>query len=194
MAMFDHLFLTIGNGYIWSKGELVPDYQDQNGQLDISLDEIKKQGFKKLAEEIPGKPYSEYTLGKWKYQIENVEKLVATNWLDPFEYLHFYGIHEGYSEITLLPDNITPSWFEAAKSFIRTYRMFLNSRYATAEHYWMSKALVQTELDKIPPIEKRFDEIEAHFLNVSNEEYLKIKHKREKRAKEIIEAVVNERK
>jgi len=191
MAVFDHLFLTIGNGFEWSGGELVDIFENPKRLDNVSVQEIQEEGLEKLAELTPGEPYSDYTIGQWEYQIQNVEKLVATL-VYPFEYDHFYGIHEEYSRITKLPDNITPDWFQAVKDFVCAYEVILNSKHQHAPYQLISKTEAQKELDKLLPIKKRIDEIEAKFLKMSNEEYAAHKQRQVEFSKKIIQEILDE--
>jgi len=184
MAVYDHLFLVIGGGFSWHKGELVGDGLDS--LPDMSVSEIQEAGLAKIRNEFEttGRPYSNYTLGLWKYRIENVLELLKENYY--LDYAGFYRIHPNYSNITTLPDDITADWFGAAKEFVNGYYQFLNSRDSNPRYYLADLVEIQGEFELLKPIKSRIQELEARFIGVSDEEYLKIKKKQEEHVKKII--------
>lgn len=194
MDAFDQLFLVIGNGYEWYKGEVSSRFnQDENNidvEADIPLEVMKEEALKKLIKQNQNGPYSKYTVGKWKYQVEHIEDLIAASMHSESTGKSFYGIHEGYSLITKLPDNITKDWFKAVKDFVYMYNYHLRCLLNAAPYRFINVEAVQKEIDKLELINKRIDELEAKFKGITYEEYLKLKQENDKQMMELIRDAV----
>lgn len=133
---YDHLFMTIGNGYEWINGELV--YEDNNRFFDSTEDAINNvvdDMFNMLTEKYNDEECklvwnSEYYINKTKRFIKtilHVDELIddlsvpilydETEGVFEWNKFRFYGLSK-YSKISNIPEDIKYDWLKAIKNFI----------------------------------------------------------------------------
>ena len=139
ICVYDHLFLTIGNGYVWQDGELV--YDDENSLCDTveeAIDNIKNYYFE-LVKEIHAihtkkdgtfdnivNSYIKETT-RYIHNILNIDDMLEDmsipNIYDPAlkegeeNKFKFYGLSK-YSAIANIPDDVHYDWIKAIKDFV----------------------------------------------------------------------------
>lgn len=139
ICVYDHLFLTIGNGYEWQDGELV--YDDENSLCDTvedAIDKIKNY-YLELVKEIHAvhikkdgtfdnivNRYIKETT-RYIHNILNIEDMLEDmsipNMYDPAlkegeeNKFEFYGLSK-YSAIANIPDDVHYDWIKAIKDFV----------------------------------------------------------------------------
>jgi hypothetical protein len=139
--VYDHLFLTIGNGYEWQDGKLV--YDDENSLCDnieeainrvfennisthnIILFDIKKCPEQKVIENVTIQCIK--SARKHIHTILNIENLLddlsIPDMYDPElgnregNKFKFYGLSK-YSAIANIPDDVHYDWIKAIKDFV----------------------------------------------------------------------------
>lgn len=139
ICVYDHLFLTIGNGYEWQDGELV--YDDENSlcnTVEEAIDKIKNYYFELVKEihsihtkkdgtfdNIVNRYIKETT--RYIHNILNIEDMLEDmsipNMYDPAlkegeeNKFKFYGLSK-YSAIANIPDDVHYDWIKAIKDFV----------------------------------------------------------------------------
>ena len=124
LSVYEHLFCVNGNGYMWSKGELI-SLKENSGDIERAiLKEIKCEyenllRFKPVNDTI----YKRVIESNRDRSIENIKLIFDTNnrltdFTIPYAEFQFAEINE-YSKILNLPSDITPDWLDAVKWMCR---------------------------------------------------------------------------
>lgn len=139
ICVYDHLFLTIGNGYEWQDSELV--YDDENSLCDTveeAINKIKDHYFELVKEihaihtkkdgtfdNIVNRYIKETT--RYIHNILNIEDMLEDmsipNMYDPAlkegeeNKFKFHGLSK-YSAIANIPDDVHYDWIKAIKDFV----------------------------------------------------------------------------
>ena len=126
--VYDHLFLTIGNGYEWKDGELV--YDDENS-LCNSTEEAIDRLFSDFVDDIetvshPGTDdvfrakfiNRKVTVNKkYIHNILHVEENLDVLTIPHSSSFEFYSLSK-YSAIANIPDDVHYDWIKAIKDFV----------------------------------------------------------------------------
>ena len=169
-AVADHLLLCIGNGYEWEDGCLVgmegndPDKRSVRTHIQRGLKKNQQAHYAKS-------PYRGYQACLFDFNIKNVELLIAEG-IDGRTYNSYYGLHEDYSCICKLPDNIQEDWLDFAEKFANEYLTVLTQN-PQVEKIQFGRQLVSVEKEVaiLLKVFKRIYEIRAARKGVSYEEY-----------------------
>ena len=136
LAVYDHLFYVIGNGYSWKNGELheigfksktkeqciqnvINDYNERLDNRIKELNEMKNDG------EIDEEAFNEFVeLRKAKYAkdieretyiVEHAKELAED--FTPYKGFIFYPLCEGYSKCSRIPNDIKSDWLEGINMY-----------------------------------------------------------------------------
>ena len=127
LSVYNHLFLTIGNGYRWENGELISDDDKENCSIEDGLealfnDELQYDFLEDYLEEFTD---SENIINYFKRR--NKEKLELVKIIVNYEKIINEKLHisneklyplSEYSKILNIPDDIKDDWKDAIKEFI----------------------------------------------------------------------------
>jgi hypothetical protein len=136
LAVYDHLFYVIGNGFSWKNGELheigfktktkeqciqdvMDDYNERLNNRIEELNEMKNDGvideeaFNKFVE-LHKARYAK-NIEKEIYVIEHAKELSEN--FTPYEGFIFYPFCEGYSECSRIPKDIQPDWLKGINMY-----------------------------------------------------------------------------
>ena len=152
-----------------------------------------QKGLKKNQKEHGAEsPYRGYQARLFDFNIKNVELLIKEG-LDRSRYHHYYGIHENYSCICEIPDDVQDDWLDFAEDFANTYFRVLTQK-PTTEYKEFSQQLihVEDELAKLQNIFKRVYTIRANRQGISFEEYKKKKIEQEMEFQQMIADILQE--
>ncbi len=178
LDVYDHLFLTIGNGYYWVNGELIePSNEKPNvisiedaidklfndeSRIDLTtdrmffyIDELNK-GEKVVKESL------QYDLKRYAQDVKtiiNAEKLVNQSLFEIEPIISLEGLEPKctlyplceYSDIMNIPDDIKPDWLEGIKELMD---YLLNSEFPSVIEY---RTKFENELNQVV---ERIKEIE----------------------------------
>ena len=128
LSVYNHLFLTIGNGYRWENGELISEDDKENCSIEDGLealfnDELQYDFLEDYLEAVTD---SERIINYFKRR--NKEKLELTKVIVNYEKIineklyisneeKLYPLCE-YSKILNIPDDIKDDWKDAIKEFL----------------------------------------------------------------------------
>jgi hypothetical protein len=178
LDVYDHLFLTIGNGYDWVNGELIEKYNEKpniisieeaidklfndESRIDLTTDrmffyigELKKG-------EIVVKESLQYDLKRYARDVKtiiNAEKAVNQSLFEIEPIISLDGLKpecilyplSKYSEIMNIPDNVKPDWLNGIKELMD---YLLNSEFPSVVEY---RTTYKNELNQVV---ERIKEIE----------------------------------
>ena len=178
LDVYDHLFLTIGNGYYWVNGELIDPYNkkvnimsiedaidnlfNDESRLDLTTDRM----FFYIGELNKGekvvKQSLQYDLKRYAQDVKtiiNAEKLVNQSLFEIEPITSLDGLEpkctlyplSKYSEIMNIPDDIKPDWLNGIKELME---YLLNSEFPSVVEY---RTTYKNELNQVV---ERIKEIE----------------------------------
>lgn len=136
LAVYNHLFYVIGNGYSWKNGELhrigfktktkeqciqaiIDDYAERLENRIKELTAMKNDGtiseeeFNKFIE--LRKAGYEKDVKQETYIVEHAKELAED--FTPYKGFVFYPFYEGYSECSRIPKDIKPDWLEGINKY-----------------------------------------------------------------------------
>lgn len=128
LSVYNHLFLTIGNGYRWENGELISEDDKENCSIEDGLEELfnNELQYRFLEDYLEITTDSERIINYFKRS--NKEKLELAKVILNYEkiineklYLtneeELYPLSK-YATILNIPDDIKEDWKDAIKEFI----------------------------------------------------------------------------
>ena len=128
LSVYNHLFLTIGNGYRWENGELISEDDEENCSIEDGLEALfnDKLQYDFLEDYLETATDSEDIINYFKRR--NKEKLKLVKIIVNYEkiineklYLadkeELYPLSK-YSKILNIPDDIKDDWKDAIKEFL----------------------------------------------------------------------------
>ena len=136
LAVYDHLFYVIGNGYNWKNGELyyigfktktkeqciqaiidhyTEQYNDRVKELTAMKDDkvISEEEFNKFIE-LRKARYAKDVESE-TYIVKHAKELAED--FTPYKGFIFYPFCEGYSECSRIPKDIKPDWLEGINMY-----------------------------------------------------------------------------
>ena len=128
LSVYNHLFLTIGNGYRWENGELISEDDEENCSIEDGLEALfnEELQYSFLESYLDGTPDSEDIIDYFKRR--NKEKLELTKVILNYENIineKLYITNEEelyplckYAKILNIPDDIKEDWKNAIKELI----------------------------------------------------------------------------
>lgn len=159
LQVYDHLFLTNGNGYDWENGELVEQYNktidvisiedaidnlfnDEN-RIDLTTDRMFFYIGELNKDEKVVKKSLQYDLKRYAQNVKtiiNAEKLVNQSLFEIEPIISLDGLKSEcflyplceYSEIMNIPDDIKPDWLNGIKELMD---YLLNSEFPSVVEY-----------------------------------------------------------
>lgn len=129
LDVFDHLFLTVGNGYEWVDGELVNKYKDKRNNFEGFIRDIF--WYYNLTKEL----HTAAGMSESKWDEEAAIKEMVEDLDKPF--LSFYCASKKYSRCFNVPEDVKQDWLEAIISFLETAVEMDNS-------YWIDERYAET--------------------------------------------------
>ena len=128
LSVYNHLFLTNGNGYRWENGELISEDDEENCSIEDGLEAL----FNDELQYVFLKDYLEITTDSERiinyFKRRNKEKLELTKIIVNHENIineKFYITNEEelyplckYAKILNIPDDIKDDWKDAIKEFL----------------------------------------------------------------------------
>ena len=179
LDVYDHLFLTIGNGYDWVNGELIDPYNkrlnilsiedaidnlfNNESRIDLTTDRMffyigeLNKGEKVVKESL------QYDLKRYAQDVKtiiNAEKLVNQNLFEIEPIISLDGLEpkctlyplSKYSAIMNIPDDIKPDWLNGIKELLE---YLLNSEFPSVVEY---RTTYKNELNQVA---ERIKELES---------------------------------
>ena len=170
LDVYDHLFLTIGNGYYWVNGELIDPYNkrlnilsiedgidnlfNNESRIDLTTDRMffyigeLNKGEKVVKESL------QYDLKRYAQDVKtiiNAEKLVNQNLFEIEPIISLDGLEpkctlyplSKYSAIMNIPDDIKPDWLNGIKELLE---YLLNSEFPSVVEY---RTTYKNELNQV---------------------------------------------
>ena len=170
LDVYDHLFLTIGNGYYWVNGELIEPYNkilnilsiedaidnlfNNESRIDLTTDRMffyigeLNKGEKVVKESL------QYDLKRYAQDVKtiiNAEKLVNQNLFEIEPIISLDGLEpkctlyplSKYSAIMNIPDDIKPDWLNGIKELLE---YLLNSEFPSVVEY---RTTYKNELNQV---------------------------------------------
>ena len=128
LSAYNHLFLTIGNGYRWKNGELISEDDEENCSIEDALEALfnKESQYDVLKSLLDDTTNSEVIINYLKRRnkknlelakvIVNCEKIINEKLYITNEEI-LYPLCE-YSRILNIPDDIKDDWKDAIKEFL----------------------------------------------------------------------------
>lgn len=139
--VLDHLFLSVGNGYEWKNGYLMnfanPDM--------FNVDYYIKKGLRNLKDLPHIYKKNKYLMKYLKFNIENVEDIVNIyNYNIPLR----NHIHEKYSAIMNVPDDVSELWFLECFKFIKWMKHYfvMKSFGCKPDKVWLKQQTMMIEI------------------------------------------------
>ena len=154
LAVYDHLFYVVGNGYSWKNGELqeigfktktkkqciqdiINDYANSLDNHIKELNEMKNNGeindalFDKFVESCETK-YAK-NIERETCIVEHAKEL--TEDFIPYKGFIFYPFCEGYSECSRIPKDIKLDWLEGINKYNKIREKLIKENPELAEKY-----------------------------------------------------------
>lgn len=128
LSVYDHLFLTNGNGYRWENGELISADDEENCSIEDGLETLfnDELQYSLLKGYLNTTPDSEDIINYFKRR--NNEKLKLAKVIINYEKIINEKLHISdkeelyplckYSKILNIPDDVKDDWKDAIKEFI----------------------------------------------------------------------------
>ena len=170
LQVYDHLFLTIGNGYKWVNGELVGIYDktldvisiedaidnlfNNDGRIDLTTDRMFFYIGELNKDEKVVKESLQYDLKRYAQDVKiiiNAEKLVNQSLFEIEPIISLEGLKpectlyplSDYSAIMNIPDDIKPDWLSGIKELMN---YLLKSEFPSVVEY---RTTYKDELNQI---------------------------------------------
>ena len=128
LSVYNHLFLTIGNGYRWENGELISEDDKENCSIEDGLEELfnNELQYRFLEDYLEITTDSERIINYFKRRnkeklelakvILNYEKIINENLYITNEEV-LYPLCK-YAKILNIPDDVKEDWKDAIKEFL----------------------------------------------------------------------------
>lgn len=177
---YDHLFLTLGNGAYWSRGQLMTSSHNHSLKKAVITNladstvpivqsaEVFEYSYEKGAGPIFNTTFNTTTLSNHiKTQFNQVIHDIALifdvkNRAQDFEFVpgfpfDGFRIHKDYSAISMIPDNVTEDWLFAAEYM---YFILVHNR-----------DLIKEGAQMLPAIDRRIYKLSQNFPNYQRVRY-----------------------
>lgn len=154
LAVYDHLFYVVGNGYSWKNGELqeigfktktkeqciqaiIDHYTECYNDRVKELNEMKNNG------EIDDALFDKFVESRKAKYAKNIEieicivehaKELAEDFM-PYKGFIFYPFCEGYSECSRIPKDIKPDWLEGINKYNKIREKLIKENPELEEKY-----------------------------------------------------------